>query len=218
MEIPFLVQHRPYKSALGTRSTVRQTSYFADDMETATKLLAKHHIMTKKGPVSLPCMSPVLVPVADVQANTYNPNHVSRQNMELLLKSILQNGFCFPVVTIRNGDKYEVIDGFHRYLIFRDYLQAEKIPVVVLQHTMAERMAATVQFNRARGVHQVELMGDLVHALVGQGVTDEEISKHLGMDPEEVYRLKQITGIAELFKNQEYSKSWEMVDVEDGDA
>lgn len=76
-------------------------------------------------------------------------------------------------------------------------------------------MAATVQFNRARGVHQVELMGDLVRALIEQGASDEEISKHLGMEMEEVYRLKQITGIAELFKNQPYSKAWEMVEVED---
>ena len=75
-------------------------------------------------------------------------------------------------------------------------------------------MAATVQFNRARGVHQVELMGDLVKSLTEQGLTDEEIAKHLGMEMEEVFRLKQITGIAELFKNQTYSKAWEMVDVD----
>jgi transcription initiation factor IIE alpha subunit len=74
-------------------------------------------------------------------------------------------------------------------------------------------MAATVQFNRARGVHQVELMGDLVKALTEQGLDDEEISKQLGMEIEEVFRLKQITGIAELFKNQIYSKSWEMQEV-----
>lgn len=174
-------------------------------------------IDTAVGKIALPCMAPIIVPTAKVAANTYNPNHVSENNMELLLQSIKDNGFCFPVVTIYDEvlDRYVVIDGFHRYLIFRDYLKADVIPVVVLEHTMAERMFATVQFNRARGVHQVELMGDLVQWLVEQGVEDEEIAKHLGMGTEEVYRLKQITGIAALFKNQVYSKSWEMREVED---
>lgn len=174
-------------------------------------------IKTKKGIVKLPCMHPIVVPIDKVQANTYNPNHVSDNNMELLLQSILNNGFCFPVVTIydSDADKYIVIDGFHRYLIFRDYLEADQIPIVVLEHDMTQRMEATVQFNRARGVHQVDLMGDLVKALIEQGASDEEISKNLGMDMEEVYRLKQITGIAELFKNQNYSMSWGMVEVPD---
>lgn len=172
-------------------------------------------ISTKKGVVTFPCMHPIVVPIDKVQANTYNPNNVSENNMQLLLQSILDNGFCFPVVTIYDDviDKYIVIDGFHRYIIFRDYLEADQIPIVVLDHDITQRMEATVQFNRARGVHQVELMGDLVQALVGQGASDEEISKHLGMDMEEVYRLKQITGIAELFKNQHYSKSWHMMEV-----
>lgn len=171
----------------------------------------------KYGEISLPCMNPIIVSIEKVVANNYNPNNVSENNMQLLLQSILDNGFCFPVVTIYDNivDKYIVIDGFHRYVIFRDYLKADSIPVVVLQHTLAQRMAATVQFNRARGVHQVELMGDLVQALVEQGLEDEEISKHLGMDVEEVYRLKQITGIAELFKNQIYSKSWRMEEVDE---
>lgn len=174
-------------------------------------------INTRKGKIKLPCMSPVLVPVSKVRANTYNPNHVSDNNMELLLQSIIDNGFCFPVVTIYDDvlDEYVVIDGFHRYLIFRDYLQAEEIPIVVLDHTLAERMAATVQFNRARGVHQVDLMGDLVQALVGQGLEDTEIAQHLGMDDEEVYRLKQVTGIAEIFRNQTYSRSWTMTEVDE---
>lgn len=172
-------------------------------------------IQTKKGEITLPCMTPVIVPIQKVVSNNYNPNNVSENNMQLLLQSIIDNGFCFPVVTIYDDaiDKYIVVDGFHRYIIFRDYLEADCLPVVVLKHTLAQRMAATVQFNRARGVHQVELMGDLVQALAGQGLEDEEISKHLGMDIEEVYRLKQITGIAELFKNQIYSKSWQMEEV-----
>jgi len=172
---------------------------------------------SNRGPVPLPCMDVVLVPAEKVRANNYNPNNVPKNNMELLLQSIMDNGFCFPIVTIYDEevDEYVIIDGFHRYTILKDWLEVKEIPVVVLQHDIKKRMAATVQFNRARGVHQVELMGDLVKALVEQGATDEEIAKHLGMEMEEVYRLKQITGIAELFKNQPYSKAWEMVEVAD---
>ena len=172
-------------------------------------------IQTKKGSVKLPCLDVRIVPIEQVQANNYNPNHVAENNMQLLLTSVLNNGFCFPVVTIYDPDleKYVIVDGFHRYLLFREYLQAAELPIIVLDLTPAQRMEATVQFNRARGVHQVELMGDLVKSLVDQGCEDEEIAKTLGMDGEEVYRLKQVTGIAELFKNQTYSKSWEMREV-----
>jgi ParB-like chromosome segregation protein Spo0J len=172
-------------------------------------------IETKKGPVKLPVMDPKIVPIDMVQANNYNPNSVPKNNMELLERSIIDNGFCFAIVTIWDEDieKYIIVDGFHRYTIFKDYLEAKEIPIIVLEQTPAQRMAATVQFNRARGVHQVELMGDLVKALFEQGEDDEAIAKHLGMELEEVFRLKQVTGIAELFKNQVYSRSWEMRDL-----
>lgn len=174
-------------------------------------------IETKKGPVKLPCLDVKIVDMDQVQANNYNPNNVSKNNMELLEESIVSNGFCFAVVTIWDADleKYIIIDGFHRYLIFKDYLQATQIPIIVLEHDIAQRMAATVQFNRARGVHQVELMGDLVRSLFEQGIDDAEIAQRLGMELEEVFRLKQITGIAELFKNQTYSRAWEMIEVDE---
>ena len=174
-------------------------------------------IESKKGPINLPCMDVKIVDIDMVQSNTYNPNSVSSQNMDLLEESIMSNGFCFAVVTVWDPDieKYIVVDGDHRYMEFRDRLQTKQIPIIVLEHDITKRMEATVQFNRARGVHQVELMGDLVQALVEQGVPDEEIAQKLGMEIEEVFRLKQITGIAELFENQIYSKSWEMIEVED---
>lgn len=176
-------------------------------------------LKTNKEYIDLPCMNVILVPIDQVMANNYNPNNVPRNNMILLERSILDNGFCFPIVTIYDEeiDKYIIVDGFHRYTILKDWLQAKEIPIVVLKHDIKKRMAATVQFNRARGVHQVELMSDLVQTLVEQGATDEEIAQHLGMELEEVYRLKQITGIAELFKNQPYSKSWVMMDVKEED-
>ncbi|WP_448807447.1 hypothetical protein [Aminobacterium colombiense] len=173
-------------------------------------------IKSKKGDIKLPCLDVRIVDIDEVKANNYNPNEVASNNMKLLEESILSNGFCFAVVTVFDPDldKFIIVDGFHRYVIFKEYLKAEQIPIIVLDHDISQRMQATVQFNRARGVHQVELMGDLVQALVEQGVEDEEISQKLGMEVEEVYRLKQITGIAELFKHQKYSKAWEMTEVE----
>ncbi len=175
-------------------------------------------IESKKGPIKLPCLKVQIVDIVQVQANNYNPNAVANNNMALLEESIMTNGFCFPVVTVWDPDseKYIIVDGFHRYLIFRDWLGAKELPIIVLEHDISQRMAATVQFNRARGVHQVELMGDLVQALVQQGVTDKDIAQKLGMEMEEVFRLKQITGIAELFKNQLYSRAWEMREVPEG--
>lgn len=174
-------------------------------------------IKTKKGDIKLPCLEVKIVSIDQVQANNYNPNAVAKNNMDLLEESIVSNGFCFAVVTVWDPDleKYIIVDGFHRYLIFKEYLQAQEIPIICLEHDISQRMEATVQFNRARGVHQVELMGDLVQALVEQGVPDEDIAQKLGMEIEEVFRLKQITGIAELFKNQIHSKAWEMQEVDE---
>lgn len=167
--------------------------------------------------LSLPVFCPILVPKELIVANNYNPNHVSNQNMELLKESVIANGFCFAIVTVWDEDlgKFVIVDGFHRNQILDTWLGCDEIPIIVLEHDISKRMQATVQFNRARGVHQVELMGDLVKALVDQGVDDLEIAKKLGMEIEEVFRLKQITGIAELFKHQTYSKSWEMVEVDE---
>ncbi|MBQ7636198.1 MAG: ParB-like nuclease domain-containing protein [Lachnospiraceae bacterium] len=174
-------------------------------------------IRSKKGDIQLPCLDVQIVPIDKVQANNYNPNAVSDNNMELLQESIISNGFCFAVVTIYDPDldKYIIVDGFHRYSIFKDYLEADELPIIVLNQTIEQRMEATVQFNRARGVHQVELMADLVVALDRQGVEETEIAEKLGMEMEEVLRLKQLTGIAEVFKNQNYSAAWEMMEVGD---
>ncbi len=152
-------------------------------------------ISTRKGDISLPVLDVQIVDIEKVQANNYNPNAVSTQNMELLQESILSNGFCFAVVTIWDEDleKYVIVDGFHRFLIFRDWLQAKEIPIIVLEHNPAQRMAATVQFNRARGVHQVELMGDLVKALVEQGVEmgrPSHIDLHLEIENQQVLRAR----------------------------
>jgi ParB-like chromosome segregation protein Spo0J len=167
------------------------------------------------GPISLPCLSTLLVSRDLVVANVYNPNSVSDDKMALLRQSIVDNGFCFPVVTIWDdaAERFVIIDGFHRFTIAGpDYLDMPFLPVVVLEHDITKRMAATVQFNKARGVHQVDLDAEVIRALIEQGLTEADVSERLGIDPETVHRYKQITGVAELFKNAEYSMSWEMVD------
>ena len=167
--------------------------------------------------IKYPCTDVKLVLREELIANNYNPNFVSKDKMELLKQSILSNGFCFPIVTIWDSDqeKYIIVDGFHRYTIcLENWLDIKQVPIVVLEHDITKRMIATVQFNKARGVHQVDLDADIIRSLVNQGLTDEEISIQLGIDEETILRYKQLTGIAELFKNAEYSTSWEMEDNE----
>ena len=192
-----------------------ETEYGVFEIPEAPKVKMKNGEM-----LSLPVFCPILVPKELIVANNYNPNYVDKQNMELLKTSIVDNGFAFAIVVVWDDEieKFVIVDGFHRYTILNDWLGCEKIPIVVLEHDAKQRMSATVQFNRARGVHQVELMGDLVKALFDQGADDEEIAKHLGMELEEVFRLKQVTGIAYLFRNQRYSKAWEMQEVDENEV
>lgn len=167
--------------------------------------------------IEVPCLNIKLVKRELLQANNYNPNNVPKDKMELLKQSIIDNGFCYPIITIWDNDleKYIIIDGFHRYTICQEkWLDIKEIPIIVLQHNIAKRMTATIQFNKARGVHQVDLDAELIRNLYEQGLTDEEISIHLGIDIDTVFRYKQLTGMAELFKNVDYSISWEMKEDE----
>lgn len=171
--------------------------------------------------ITVPCVSTVLVRREMVVANTYNPNHVSTDKMELLRQSILDNGFVFPCAVIwdEEAEQFVIVDGFHRYLITGpDWLALEYVPVAVLDHDAAKRLAATWQFNKARGNHQVDLDADLIRALIEQGMAEEEIVTHLGIDLDTVHRYKQVTGIAALFANAAYSMVWEMREVEDGEV
>ena len=161
----------------------------------------------------MPCTRVRLIPRNRVVANTYNPNTVSPDKMDLLRQSVLDNGFCFPLVTIHDheADQYVIIDGFHRYtLCGADELDIDPVPVVVLAHDMARRLFATVQFNKARGHHQVDLDAEVIRALIGQGKTEEEISEHLKIDLDTIHRYKQVTGVAELFARTPWSTSWAM--------
>ena len=175
-------------------------------------------VQGKKHKIAIPCANTLVVNRELVLANTYNPNSVPDGKMDLLAQSIIDNGFAFPVVTIYDPDlgKLVIIDGFHRFLIGGyDYLGLSHIPVVVLAHDAAKRMVATIQFNKARGVHQVDLDADVIRALIDQGMGEDDIAVHLGIDLETIYRYKQLTGIAELFKNAQYSMSWNIMEVPD---
>ena len=166
--------------------------------------------------IDIPCLDIKLVDREEIIANNYNPNFVPKDKLELLKQSIIDNGFCYPIIVIYDNDlgKYVIIDGFHRFLLTQEkYLDIKKIPVIVLNYNINKRMAATVQFNKARGVHSVDLDADVIKALIEQGMSELDISLHLGIDIDTIYRYKQITGVAELFKNVDYSTSWDMVEI-----
>lgn len=165
--------------------------------------------MTFKSPV----YGVIAVPIEKVQANTYNPNRVPSPEMKLLYDSIKCDGYTMPVVTyyLPDVDKYEIVDGFHRYTIMlthKDIYEREKglLPVVVIDKPLTDRMASTVRHNRARGSHSIDLMVNIVAELKDAGMSDAWILKHLGMDAEELLRLKQVSGLAALFKDKEFSK------------
>lgn len=153
------------------------------------------------------------VPAEKVQANDYNPNSVAAPEMKLLRLSIEADGFTQPIVVWRDEDRgvFEVVDGFHRHLIGKE-LGMPLLPVVVVnaeRTELGDRMASTVRHNRARGKHSVDGMSDIVLELARRNWSDAKIAKELGMDADEVLRLKQITGLAELFADREFSEAWE---------
>lgn len=157
------------------------------------------------------------VPLEKVRANAYNPNAVAPPEMRLLELSIWEDGYTMPVVAyyLPDEDIYEIVDGFHRYTILKTskrIREREKglLPIVVIDKPVSERMASTIRHNRARGSHSVDLMSNIVAELVECGKSDQWIAKKLGMDADELLRLKQVTGIAALFKDREFSKSWEV--------
>jgi ParB-like chromosome segregation protein Spo0J len=137
--------------------------------------------------------------------NQWNPNKVNKPEMDLLEVSIRKSGFCFPLVVIKKSEtEYMIVDGFHRHLLAKK-LKMDYVPVVVLSETIDELMNATIRFNRAKGTHQIDRMSNIIKELIYLGVSDMEIAKNLGMDKDEVLRLKQNTGVADVFKNHQYS-------------
>lgn len=152
-----------------------------------------------------------------VQANDYNPNSVAPPEMELLRLSIMADGYTQPIVTMPEDGKRTVIDGFHRNRVGKECADVAArihgyLPVVRVkasQEGRAERMASTIRHNRARGEHSVQSMADIVVELKRRFWSDEKIAKELGMEPDEVLRLTQVTGLAGLFKERSFSDAWE---------
>lgn len=154
------------------------------------------------------------VPIEKIQANSYNPNSVAPPEMKLLYQSIKEDGYTMPVVCyyLPLIDKYEIVDGFHRYTIMmthKDIFNRENgcLPVVVIEKDESNRMASTIRHNRARGSHSIDLMVNIVGELTKAGMSDAWIMKNIGMDADEILRLKQISGLAELFANKDFSRA-----------
>lgn len=163
----------------------------------------------------------IAVPVDKIQANNYNPNSVAPPEMRLLYESIKNDGYTMPIVCYydKAQDVYIIVDGFHRYQVMLehpDIYERENgmLPVSVIDKTLDHRMASTIRHNRARGTHDVDLMSNIVKDLHELGRSDAWISRHLGMDKDEILRLKQITGLASLFKEVKFGKAWKPVDNE----
>lgn len=156
------------------------------------------------------------VDITKVSPNDYNPNSVAPPEMKLLYESIKNDGYTMPIVCVYDEaeDKYIIVDGFHRYRVMiehKDIYDRENgmLPVSVIDKPIDQRMASTIRHNRARGSHDVDLMSNIVKELHELGRSDAWIAKYLGMDSDEILRLKQITGLASLFKDYEFSDAWE---------
>lgn len=158
-----------------------------------------------------------------VIANDYNPNAVAPPEMELLHTSILEDGYTQPIVVWYHDGIYEVVDGFHRNRVGKEYVDIRErifgyLPVVVINNDRedkGDRIASTIRHNRARGKHKVEAMSDIVIELKRRNWSDKKIAKELGMDADEVLRLSQITGLAEMFADKDFSQAWEVDMTED---
>ncbi|MCM1350151.1 MAG: ParB/RepB/Spo0J family partition protein [Prevotella sp.] len=168
-------------------------------------------MMSYKSPV----YNIIAVPLEKIIPNTYNPNSVAPPELQLLYESIKIDGYTMPIVCYYNQveDNYIIIDGFHRYRIMLEYPDIYErenglLPVSVIDKSFDYRMASTIRHNRARGSHNVDLMSNIVKELTKLGRSDAWISKHLGMDKDEILRLKQITGLEALFKDVDFGKSW----------
>jgi ParB-like chromosome segregation protein Spo0J len=168
--------------------------------------------MNNKQEYVSPVYSVKAIPVEKIQANAYNPNVVAPPEMELLELSIWEDGYTMPCVCyyLPEEDQYELVDGFHRYLVMKTserIYDREKgcLPVTVIDKDLSNRMASTIRHNRARGTHNIELMTNIVAELKKVGMSDAWIMRNIGMDKDELLRFKQISGLAALFADKNFS-------------
>lgn len=187
----------------------------ADRIEALNRVRSELHAISPFSAEPVDCV--LWVEQGKLQANDYNPNTVAPPEMRLLARSIEKDGYTQPIVGFAREETVEIVDGFHRNRVGRENPRVRArvkgyLPVALIGSSRSDerdRMAATIRHNRARGVHGVLPMSDIVAELVRKGWDDEAIALELGMDADEVLRFKQIVGLPELFKNASYSKSWE---------
>lgn len=185
-------------------------------MKTIDIINKERKALHEECPIKQPIDYVMWVPIEKVEPNGYNPNSVAPVEMELLYKSIKKDGYTQPVVTIydKKKDKYVIVDGFHRYYVCKtkkDIFDRNMgmLPIVVIDKNISERMAATVRHNRARGEHSIDGMSNLVFKMLDEGMSDADVCNELGMEPEELLKLKHLTGFSKLFANTEYKMAWE---------
>lgn len=185
------------------------------DVINEIRLALREHSPLKREPVD--CV--LWVRAEELHANDYNPNAVAPPEMRLLQLSIMSDGYTQPIVSWPDSaGSYEVVDGFHRNRVAREVGAVKKrvmgrLPIAVIntdRTSKEDRIASTIRHNRARGKHQVDAMADIVLDLARRNWDDTKIAKELGMEPDEVLRLKQITGLAELFADREFSEAWDV--------
>jgi ParB-like chromosome segregation protein Spo0J len=160
-----------------------------------------------------------------VEANDYNPNSVAPPEMKLLEVSILEDGYTQPIVTYDEHTKRTVVDGFHRNRVGKESEKVRErvhgyLPVVTINEEKTgkdNRIASTIRHNRARGKHKVDSMSDIVVDLKRRNWSDEKIARELGMDPDEILRLSQISGLTEMFEDKEFSEAWEAEVIDESD-
>ena len=191
-------------------------------MDMPTKIAAINEIKAALKAISPFSENPVecvrWVKAEEVIANDYNPNSVAPPEMELLHTSIQEDGYTQPIVVWAHDGIYEVVDGFHRNRVGKEYDDIRErlhgyLPVVIINNDRedkGDRIASTIRHNRARGKHRVEAMSDIVIELKRRNWSDKKIAKELGMDADEVLRLTQITGLAEMFADKDFSQAWEV--------
>lgn len=200
----------------GWQDALRKVVNQADDQQAAVQEIREFIHRELSTVNSQPIDYVRWVPIAEVSPNDYNPNSVAGSEMRLLYTSILHDGYTQPIVTIRDEEKglYVIVDGFHRYYTAftnPDILARNKgmVPIVVIDKGINDRMASTVRHNRARGKHSVKGMANMVFSMLENGWSDADICGEIGMEPEEVIRIKAVTGFARLFSDVQYKAAWE---------
>lgn len=206
---------------------VKVLSKLIDELPDAEKVTAINHAKKALHAVSPFSDEPVdcvlWVKSDDIEANDYNPNSVAAPEMELLTHSIREDGYTQPIVTWQKDECFEVVDGFHRNRVGKENPDVAKrvrgyLPVTVIQESRqgrGDRIAATIRHNRARGKHAINSMSEIVVELKRRNWSNKKIGKELGMDPDEVLRLSQISGLAEMFSTVEFAEAWEAEQIVD---